>query len=185
MCSFFYFELVLCLENLENIYRMFSSMVFNLALHYTRNIQDAEEITQDVFLKIHEKGHAFRGESELKTWIYRITINRSLDVLKNKKSKKNTPWQFSIQPDLFPGGTFKTDENPHKTLENKQQLNSLIQCIHQLPPDQRDVIVLLKMEGCSQKETAGILNRSPKAIESLFHRAKQALKACWQKTNEK
>lgn len=132
MCCLFYFELVLCLENLENIYRTFSSMVFNLALYYTRNTQDTEEITQDVFLKIHDKGYVFRGESELKTWIYRISINRSLDVLKNKKSKKNTPWQFSIQPDLFPGGTFKTDENPHKTLENKQQLNSLIQCIHQL-----------------------------------------------------
>lgn len=160
-------------------------MVFNLALHYTHNKQDAEEITQDVFLKIHEKGHAFRGESELKTWIYRITINRSLDVLKNKKRKKNAPWQFSIQAALFPDGTFKSNENPYQTFENKEQLNGLLQCIHQLPPDQRDVIILLKIEGCSQKETATILNRSPKAVESLFHRAKLALKACWQKTNEK
>ncbi len=181
----FYVELVLCLENLENTYRMFSAMVFNLALHYTRNMQDAEEITQDVFLKIHEKGHAFRGESELKTWIYRITINRSLDVLKSKKNKKNSPWQFSIAPDALPGGAITTEDNPLSTLENKEQLNGLIQCIHQLPPDQRDVIVLLKMEGCSQKETAEILKRSPKAIESLFHRAKIALKACWQKSNEK
>lgn len=160
-------------------------MVFNLALHYTQNKQDAEEITQDVFLKIHEKRHAFRGESELKTWIYRITINRCLDVLKNKKRKKNTPWQFSIQTDLIPDETLKTQENPYLIFEHKEQLNGLLQCIHQLPADQRDVIVLLKIEGCSQKETAAILNRSPKAIESLFHRAKQALKACWQKTNEK
>jgi RNA polymerase sigma-70 factor (ECF subfamily) len=159
-------------------------MVFNLALRYTHSKEDAEEITQDVFLKIHEKQASFRGDAELKTWIYRITINRSLDCLKSKKSKKNAPWQFSLQPDSLQNNLFANNETPHNTLENKEQLNTLMQCIHQLPTDQRNVMILMKIEACSQKETAKILNRSPKAIESLFYRAKQTLLACWKKTNE-
>lgn len=159
-------------------------MVFNLALHYTRNQEEAEEITQDVFLKIHEKYHTFRGEAELKTWIYRITVNRSLDVLKSKKSKKQTPWEFRISTEQLPTGTFQSEETPLKTLENKEELNKLLDCIHNLPSDQRDVVLLLKVEGCSPQETATILNRSPKAIESLFFRAKQAVKTCWEQSKE-
>lgn len=169
------------MTELEHIYNEFSSMVYNLALHYTRSVEDAEEITQDVFIKVDRKLGHFRGDASLKTWIYRITVNQCLDVLKSKNSLKNSPWQFSISLANSPENTQQT---PHKILENKQQLNRLMDCIHQLPDDQRDVILLLKVEGCSQEETASILNRSPKAIESLFHRAKTALKKLWIESNE-
>ena len=59
-------------------------MVYNLALQYTQNKADAEEITQDVFVKVHQKIHTFGERSELKTWIYRIAINQSLDFLRSK-----------------------------------------------------------------------------------------------------
>lgn len=172
------------MNEFEKLYRLHSSMVFNLALYYTRNNEEAEEITQDVFLKIYDKHADFRGDAELKTWIYRITINRCLDVLKSKKSKKNAPWQFRISTEHLSGNLVESPEDPLKTLENKQALNSLMDCIHQLPPDQRDVVLLLKIEGLTQQETAEILNRSPKAVESLFHRAKQALKMCWESTKK-
>ena len=67
---------------LKEIYQLHGSMVYNLALQYTQNIEDAEEVTQDVFINIHEKIDSFRGEASLKTWIYRLTINKSLDYLK-------------------------------------------------------------------------------------------------------
>lgn len=63
-------------------------MVYNVALNYVQNIEDAEEITQDVFLKVHESLASFKKNSTIKTWIYRITINQSLDFLKKKKKQK-------------------------------------------------------------------------------------------------
>ena len=60
-------------------------MVFNLALQYVQNTEDAEEITQDVFVKIHFSKDNFKNQSAWRTWIYRITINQSLDFLKAKK----------------------------------------------------------------------------------------------------
>ena len=62
----------------KNIYNQYKNLVFNLALQYCQNRQDAEEITQDVFVKIFDKWQTFRKDADLKTWIYRITINQSL-----------------------------------------------------------------------------------------------------------
>ena len=63
-------------------------MVFNLALHYVQNVEDAEEITQDVFVKIFNGLHTFKNQSSIKTWIYRITINQSLDFISSRNTKK-------------------------------------------------------------------------------------------------
>ena len=63
-------------------------MVYNVALNYLQNFEDAEEVTQDVFIKVNQFIHTFKEESTIKTWIYRITINQSLDFIKKKNSKK-------------------------------------------------------------------------------------------------
>lgn len=72
---------------LEEIYSMYKNKVYNLALQYVQNIEDAEEITQDVFVNIHLSLAQFKYNAELSTWIYKITINKSLDYIKMKKRK--------------------------------------------------------------------------------------------------
>jgi RNA polymerase sigma-70 factor (ECF subfamily) len=72
----------------EEIYFEHHKMVYNLALQYVQNIEDAEEITQDVFIKVFDKINSFNNKSSMKTWVYRIAINQSLDFIKSKKSKK-------------------------------------------------------------------------------------------------
>jgi RNA polymerase sigma-70 factor (ECF subfamily) len=72
----------------QSIYKQYNLMVYNVGLHYLQNIEDAEEITQDVFIQIHGSLGTFNEKSSLKTWIYRIAINKSLDFLKHKKSAK-------------------------------------------------------------------------------------------------
>jgi RNA polymerase sigma factor (sigma-70 family) len=63
-------------------------MVFNLALQYVQNYEEAQEIAQDVFVSVNQSMPTFKGESSIKTWVYRITINKSLDHIKAKKRKK-------------------------------------------------------------------------------------------------
>ena len=74
--------------DLKKFYEKYNELVFNLALNYTANKEDAEEIAQDVFVNIFKKLESFRYESKIETWIYRITINKSLDYLRSKKSFK-------------------------------------------------------------------------------------------------
>jgi RNA polymerase sigma factor (sigma-70 family) len=66
------------------IYNQYGKMVYNLALNYLQNFEDTEEAVQDIFVKIYEKFEGFNQKSSLKTWIYRITINHCLDVIKSK-----------------------------------------------------------------------------------------------------
>jgi len=147
-------------------------MVFNLSLHYVQQIEDAEEITQDVFLKVHESLDKFREDSSIKTWIYRITVNRSLDFIKAKNRKK----RLKFMDVFFKSGEQKTVEpsefnHPGVQLENKEEMNRLFQCINTLPEHQKSAIILSKIEGRPIKEIAEIIGKSPKAVESLIQRA--------------
>lgn len=146
-------------------------MVFNLALQYVQNVEDAEEITQDVFVSIHNSLENFKQESELSTWIYRITINKSLDFLKAQKRKKRFGFIVSI---------FENDESKSKhsfnhpgiEIEQKDALNGIFNAINDLNEQQKTAIILSKIEQKSHKEIAEIMKLSTKAVESLIARAK-------------
>ncbi|EDM45068.1 RNA polymerase, ECF-type sigma factor [unidentified eubacterium SCB49] len=142
-------------------------------MSYVQNKEDAEEITQDVFIKVYDKHHDFKGKSSLKTWIYRITINTSLDYIKAKNRKKRAAFKNRDDDALNYIGDFN---HPGVLLENKENLAKLFKAINQLPENQKTVLLLLKVEDLSLKEVAEIMDKSLKAIESIFQRAKTNLK---------
>ena len=163
--------------NLEKLYKEFGNMVYNLALQYVQNIEDAEEITQDVFVAIHRSMNTFREESSLSTWIYQIAINKSLDFIKAKKRKK----RFGIFTNLF-SDEYSSELNipvefnhPGVQMEDKQALQLLFKQINSLPDNQKTALILHKIENLPQAEVARIMKLSPKAVESLVQRAKNGL----------
>ena len=89
--------------DIETIYFEYSSMVYNLSLQYVQNTEDAEEITQDVFVKVYQKLPSFQEKSSLRTWVYRIAINQSLDFIKAKQSLKRRFWLniFSLNDEKY------------------------------------------------------------------------------------
>lgn len=160
----------------EDIYKEHKNLVYNLSLQYTQNIEEAEEIAQDVFVTVHQKLHTFNNESNIKTWIYRITINKSLDHLKAKKRKKRFGFLFSLSNEET---TIKTTisnfNHPGIILEQQEATAAIFNCINQLPENQKNAIILLKIEHLPIVEVAEILNTSTKAVESLFQRGKKNL----------
>ena len=160
----------------SELYESYKRLVYNLALHYTQNSEDSEEITQDVFVTIYEKLERFRAEAELKTWIYRITINKSLDFIRTKKSQKRFGRMISLIK--TEGSTFDIPQfdHPGVLFENKEQLGLLFKAVNSLPEKQKTALILLKIEHHTQAETALIMELSEKAVESLFQRAKTNLK---------
>lgn len=160
----------------KELFDNYKSLVYNVALQYVQNKEDAEEITQDVFVKIHEKLIFFQNQSALKTWIYRIAVNQSLDFLKAQKSLKR--WSFFSALSLNNENT-KIEvphfNHPGVELEQKEALEFIFKAINQLPENQKTVLILLKIEQNSQAQTAEIMDLSTKAVESLFNRAKKNL----------
>ncbi len=158
----------------EDLYSKYNKVVFNLALNYVQNREDAEEITQDTFVSIHFSIDSFQEKSQLLTWIYRITINKSLDFIKAKKRKK----RFAVFTDLFTNHAEEINHGAHNfdhpgvQMEQKEEISKLYSFINQLPENQKTALILSKLDGKSQKEIADIMLISPKAVESLIQRAK-------------
>ncbi len=158
----------------EELYNTYKKLVFNLALSYVQNVEDAEEITQDVFVSVHKSISSFNETAALSTWMYRIAINKSLDFLKAKKSKK----RFAFLTSLFHDDSNELKHNPASfnhpgvLLEDKEALAALFNKINQLPDSQKTALILHKIEHKPQLVVAEIMDISPKAVESLIQRAK-------------
>jgi len=159
----------------EKLYREYRILVFNVALHYLQNTEDAEEITQDVFVKINLALPDFNNKSTYKTWIYRIAINQCLDYIKQKNSQK----RFFIfgkksqnEQEYLNSSTF---EHPGILMENKEDAAILFQAINTLTENQKTAFLLSKLDGLSNPEIAEIMQLSISSVESLVFRAKASL----------
>lgn len=152
-------------------------MVYNVALSYVQNKEEAEEITQDVFLSVYQKLDEFQANAKVSTWIYRIAINKSLDYIKGKKRKKRFAFLSSIFSDK--DGSLVHDpanfNHPGVELENKEATKHIFKKINELPDNQKTALILHKIEKKSQAEIGEIMDVTPKAVESLIQRAKKNL----------
>ena len=151
--------------------------VYNTALSFVKNEQESEEITQDVFLRVWDSIREFKEESTLATWIYRITVSKSLDLIKSKKTRKRFAFITSLitkrdEPAIDPPDWV----HPGIVTENKELAGYLYRAIDQLPESQKIALTLSKMEQLSQNEIAGIMQLKEGAIESLLQRAKQNMR---------
>ncbi len=152
------------------------NMVYNTSLGFLQNEEDAEDISQEVFIKVHQSIYSFKGQSKLSTWIYRITVSKCLDHLRKKKRKK----RFAFMQGLYSNGNDLAIEPPDfvhpgiKT-ENKEISVALFKAIDKLPPNQKTAFVLNKIEELSYREISGIMDSSESAVDSLLQRAKKNL----------
>jgi RNA polymerase sigma factor (sigma-70 family) len=151
--------------------------VYNTAAGIVQNEDDADDITQEVFIQVYQSVSSFKGESKFSTWLYRITVTKSLDHLKRKKTKK----RFAFVQRLFGNSNEEVihpeDFNhPGVLMEQKEKAATLFKALEQLPDNQRTVFTLHKLEGLKHHEIGAIMNLSVTAVESLIARAKANLR---------
>lgn len=163
-------------SSFEELYHAYKSIVYNTCLSYVQQVQEAEELTQNVFIEVNNSLHKFRGESLLKTWIYRIAINKSLDHLKYRRRKK----RFAVFTDIFSGSnpteTATDFYHPGVAMENKEKSAILFRAIDQLPEKQKTAFLLSKIEGLGNIEISEVLGKNVGAVESLLSRATDNLR---------
>ena len=153
----------------QQLYELFAEKVYNTALSYAQNEQDAEEITQDVFTSIFRNAAKFKADSTVRTWIYRITVNTSLNHIKRKKRFSFLKFG-ALQPDQ------PDFEHPGVLLENRENAKALFKAIDTLPKNQKTAFILSFVEVLPRQEVADIMGISLKAVESLLQRAKKNLR---------
>ncbi len=153
--------------------------VFNTAISFVQNKEDAEDLAQEVFIEVYHSVPKFKGGSSVSTWIYRITVNKSLDHLRRKNRKK----RFGFMTSLFTkeSGEINIDaghfDHPGILLEKKEKSKILFEVIDELSENQKTAFILFHVEELSQKEIGEIMNLTTKAVESLIARAKITLRS--------
>jgi RNA polymerase sigma-70 factor (ECF subfamily) len=155
-----------------------SGRIYNIALGLLQNKEDAEDITQEVFVEVYQSVSRFSEKSKLSTWIYRIAVSKSLELIRRRSRKKRT----GIILSLFGRENHLNVTNnspfyhPGVKLENKERAAVLFRAIEQLPDRQRVAFTLHKLENLNYAEIAEITGISLSSVESLMFRAKQNLR---------
>lgn len=157
---------------------LYSGKVFNTCLGILQSREDAEDVSQEVFIAVVQSIGSFEGKSSLSTWVYRICLTKSYEHIRSKRRKK----RFGILVSLFHEDTAEPIKeigdftHPGVLLENKERAKLLFTAIRKLPENQQKAFVLHKVEGLSYREIAEIMELSLSSIESLLFRAGQNLR---------
>lgn len=148
----------------------FQSNVIKTAYYFLHDMAEAEDLSQEIMVDILSTIDRFNQKSTLSTWIYRITVNRSLNKMKQLKRRQVL---HSIE-DFFRGKVEEVTEESidQPPLEQHEQALVIQKAIDQLPQNQRIAFVLSKFDQRSYKEISEVMNITLSAVESLIHRAK-------------
>lgn len=144
-------------QYMNNIIEKYSNMVYRLAIARTKNKEDAEDVFQDVFLKLSKKLPEFQNETHEKAWLIRVTINLTNNLFQSAYYKKNVPLEEELK------------------FEDKEVSDVYFQVLN-LPMKYRTIIHLFYYEGFSIKEIAGVLHTNENTIKTRLSRAREQLK---------
>lgn len=154
-------------------------MVYQLAFHLLGTRDEALDLSQEVFLRVFRTMGAFRGQSSLRTWIYRIVINQAKNRQRWWRRRRQSD-QVSLDQHVLTHGDLpqRTDAGaPDRLLARKQAAARLWSAMDRLPFDQRTAIVLREFDGLSYEEIAFSLDIAVGTVKSRLTRARQALRA--------
>lgn len=151
----------------------YQQRIFRICMGFVHEKDDAEDLTQEVFIRVFQSIRSFRSDSSFYTWISRIAINLSLGYLRKKKTRS---FVHRIET-LFASASLhpSTFHHPEAEMIEKEKRKRIHQAIESLPENQRIAFILSKYEELSQSKIAHIMQTSEGAVESLLQRAKKNL----------
>ncbi|NJB69991.1 RNA polymerase sigma-70 factor (ECF subfamily) [Saonia flava] len=148
----------------------YKDLVFTLGLQMLKNKEEAEEVSQDTFLKVYKKLNSFKGDSKFSTWVYRIAYNTCLDRLKSQKRQRQ-----NVTIDEFTEHEIKTLENALDTLEQQERQEIIKNCLSLLPSEDSVLMTLFYFEEQSLKEISKITGVKVNNLKVKLFRARKML----------
>jgi len=145
----------------EKLTPLFQTKVFRLVVSMIRNQARAEEVTQDVLVKVWQALPSYDGRASLSTWIYTIARNTALTHLRSEKYRDARPLAAMVEPSVLP---------------SKAELE-VDRLMARLPDEQREVVELFYLQGCSIEDVAAMLDMPEGTVKSQLHRARKAMAA--------
>lgn len=158
-----------CDYDLETLIRTYGNDVLRTAYVYLKDASAADDIFQEVFIKVDRNLQNFRGESNIKTWLIRITINACKDYAKSAYSRNVVP-MMEFKEDAI------VSENDFDDVERKETATMVHEAVQELPEMYKEVVMYVYFNEMSVTDTAKALNVAEGTIKSRLSRAREKLK---------
>ncbi|MFA6921931.1 MAG: RNA polymerase sigma factor RpoE [Gallionella sp.] len=148
-----------------------------LISRFVRDTAEAEDVTQEAFIKAYRALPGFRGDSAFYTWLYRIGINTAKNYLLSNKRRPptSTPFDAEESESFEDAGLLHEVSTPENELMSKQVVSTVQSALQQLPEDLRSALTLREIEGLSYEEIAGVMNCPVGTVRSRIFRAREAV----------
>lgn len=156
----------------DELVRKYRARVYSLALHLTGQASDADDITQDAFLKAYHKLPEFEGRSEFFTWIYRITLHRALNAKRDRTRRRTVPLD---DPRLLAAVAVDAAGDPERATQLRDRYRALLEAFDQLTPLLQTTVGLTTLQGLSYKEAAVVLETTEGTIAWRVHEARRKM----------
>ncbi len=155
--------------DIEQLMRSYGNDVLQTAYSYVKDVHIAEDLFQEVFIKVYRMLETFRGESSIKTWILRIAANTCKDYLKSAYSRKVVPMMEFAEEAI-------TSEDDYEEVENEDTTQAVKNAVMQLPENHREVVMMVYYQEMSLDEAATVLEVPVGTVKSRLARAREKLK---------
>jgi RNA polymerase sigma factor (sigma-70 family) len=156
----------------------YQQKVFGTCISFIPNKEDAEDVSQEVFIVVFKSIHQFKENSKLSTWIYKIATNKCLEFIRKKNAKKRFSFMQTLLGNEIPldkTNYFTEVNHPGILLENQEKSALIFKAIDTLTESQRIIFTLAKIDEKSYQEIVEITGKSLSSVESILFRAKKAL----------
>jgi RNA polymerase sigma-70 factor (ECF subfamily) len=158
---------------------LYGPRIQQLAFRYVRNWEDAEEVAQDVLMKVYRKIEAFRGDAALSSWIYRITFNTAMSRLRHQRASRTAELgklNATDQLDSSPAEPADWSALADDQLMRTQMRDRLVGALSHLPAVYRVPVLLRDIHGLSTEEASAVLKVKPQTLKSRLHRGRLILR---------
>jgi len=156
--------------DIENLIQQYGNDVLRTAYMYVKDIHTAEDIFQDVFIKVNQKLSTFEGNSSIKTWIIRITINTCKDYLKSAWNRRVSP-MMDYQEDSI------ISDSDYEDVEKQDTKELIKKSVLSLPTKYKDIVLCVYFQDMTLTEASRVLNIAEGTAKSRLSRARQKLKS--------
>jgi RNA polymerase sigma-70 factor (ECF subfamily) len=157
----------------EELVSGYEKKVYNTAYRFFNNIEDARDISQEIFLKIYLSLKDFREDSTFSTWLYRIAVNTCIDYCRKRKGEE-VPLREELEASNTKHGV--PPNTPEQTFEKKEIKAAVLEAIKLLPIDQKTCIILRDIQGFSYMEICSLLNCPLGTVKSRISRGRRNLR---------
>src|SRR5947199_1339010 len=152
----------------EELLALYSERIYNLALHFAGAAEDAEDLTQEIFLRLYQNLRQYRGDVPLAAWALRLSRNLCIDHYRSARRERRAGAVSEAVLGRLPAG----GEDPQTAALRRQQLRAVYQGLEEMPEDLAEVVLLRDLQGWSLAETAAYLEVPVGTVKSRLHRGR-------------